>query len=62
MNPKKKGKEEEEIFSRKFMFVFQILNAIPNYRFIERVGRRICWWEQIKILIQYKRSICIQPK
>jgi hypothetical protein len=42
--------------------VFQILNTIPKYQFIERVGRRICWWEQIKILIQYKRSICIQPK
>jgi hypothetical protein len=43
MNPKKKGKEEEEeIFSLKFILVFQILNTIPKYQFIERVGRRIC--------------------
>jgi hypothetical protein len=52
MNPKKKkkkkGKEEEkEIFSRKCM-LFQILNAIPKCRFIERVGRRINWWEQLR--------------
>jgi len=64
MNPKKKKEkeEEEEISSRIFMLVFQILNTIPKCRFIERVGRRKYCWGQIKILIQYKRSVCNQPK
>lgn len=54
--------EEEEIFSRKFILVFQILNTIPKCRFIRRFGRRIYLWEQTKILIQYERLFCIQPK
>jgi hypothetical protein len=65
MNSKKKEKEEEEeeeIFSRKFMLVFKILNTVSKCRFIGRVGRRICWWEHIKILIQYERFVCIHAK